>query len=126
MFGKERITAVMSLTMVVTTAAYTAEKIDIDKYDMISIYKNTPSFVTKMEKKNAKFANEGSNPYKIMEKAALTCKSLGFVKHTKQDFGDHVLYHYTKMVKNDVEAVCDENIYKGGTENFAVLVDGND
>jgi len=30
------------------------------------------------------------------------------------------------MVKNDVEAFCNKDIYKSGTENFTILIDGND
>ena len=126
MFEKRRVTVTMAIAVLSTSMVFAAEKIDINKYDMITIYKNAPSFVAKMEKKGAKFANEGTNPYKIMENTTFSCKDLGFSKHTKKDWGEYVQKSYTKMVKNDVEAICDEKVYKGGTENFAVLVDGND
>ncbi|BAF72952.1 hypothetical protein [Sulfurovum sp. NBC37-1] len=110
-----------------TTVTMAAEKIDIYKYDMITIYKNVPSTIAKMEMSSIKMTNDGVNPYKVLKGKVLSCKKLGFDgKEEKQDFPDHLLYHYTKHLKNDVEASCDENVYKGGTVNFSVLVDGND
>ncbi|SFV50570.1 hypothetical protein MNB_SM-7-1125 [hydrothermal vent metagenome] len=129
MFSKKVLTMVAVvpfLTACMAGKTPTPVKIDINKYDMISIYKNAPDSVEEGEKSGAKFINEGTNPYKILDDTALSCKELGFSKFTKENFDDFVRYHYTKMVKNDVEATCDENIYKNGSNNFSILVDGND
>ena len=121
----KKIIIATSMVTLATTAMAT-EKIDIYEYDMITIYKNMPKTIAGLEKSAIKMINEGVNPYKILDGKVLSCKTLGFSKPTKQDFGDHVGYHYTKQLKNDVEAICDENIYKGGTVSFSLLVDGND
>lgn len=126
MLDKKRVTVAMVVALLSTSMMFAEEKIDIDKYDMITIYKNTPSIVADMEKESAKFINKGVNPYKIIENPTFSCEDLGFSKPTTKDFGDYVRKHYSKVVKNDVEAQCDEQVYKGGTVNFAILVDGND
>jgi len=120
-------TIIATALAVLVTSSMAEEKIDINQYDMISVFKNAPASVEQGEKSGAKFTNDGVNPYKIIDKA-LSCKELGFTKYTKKDFSDfgYVRYHYTKMVKNDVEAFCNEDIYKGGTKNFSILIDGND
>ena len=117
---------IATLMATLATTAMATEKIDIYKYDMITIYKNMPKSIAGMEKSGIKMTNEGTNPYKILDDKVLSCKALGFSHPTKQGFGDHMMYHYTKQLKNDVEATCDENIYKGGTVSFSLLVDGND
>ncbi|BAF72959.1 hypothetical protein [Sulfurovum sp. NBC37-1] len=116
-------TAVATLT----TAMMAAEKIDIYKYDIISVYKNVPEMMADLELDGIKMTNDGVNPYKVLKGKVLSCKELGFKgKPVEQSFPDLVSYGYTKKLKNDVEAVCTEIIYKGGTVNFSVLIDGND
>lgn len=116
-------TAVATLT----TAVMAVEKIDIYKYDIISVYKNIPEMMADMEMDGIKMTNDGVNPYKVLDGKVLSCNELGFNgKPTEQSFPDHKYYRYTKALKNDVEAVCTENVYKGGTVNFSVLIDGND
>ncbi|HFU77691.1 MAG TPA: hypothetical protein ENK68_04225 [Epsilonproteobacteria bacterium] len=122
---KKTIIATVLVTFVTSTMA--AEKIDIYEYDMITVYKNIPEMMADMEMDGIKMTNDGVNPYKVLDGKVLSCKELGFTgKPTEQSFPDHKYYRYTKALKNDVEAVCTENIYKGGTVNFSVLVDGND
>ena len=109
---------------------HAGEKIDIDKYDIINIIRNAPDFIIKIELDNNKMTNEGINPYKILETFDFNCKSLGFTKNGKgyreEKFPDHQYYYYTKKLKNGVEAVCEESIFKGGAKSMAILVDGND
>jgi len=122
----KKLLVVTAMTTLLTSAMAT-EKIDIYKYDMITVYKNISSTIAKIELDGIKMSNDGINPYKVLQGTVLSCKKLGYLKRpTKQLFPDHVLYHYTKQLKNDVEATCDENIYKNGSMNFSVLIDGND
>jgi len=122
MLHKNSVKIVMATVLGVSILNAT-QKIDINVYDFITIYKNTPDFIAKMVKQNVKFGKEGT---KIVDNVTYSCKDLGFTTSNEQKFHDHVSYHYTKQVKNNVEAVCDENIFKGGTHNFAILIDGND
>jgi len=118
---------VVVLIVAFATLATASEKIDIYKYDLIEIYKNLPSFIADLELDNIKMTNEGVNPYKVLKGKALNCKKLGFNKKpTKQVFPDSIYYRYTKELKNNVEATCTESIYKNGSINFSVLIDGSD
>ena len=109
------------------TSAMATEKIDIYKYDRIEIYKNISSMIADIEMDGIKMTNDGVNPYKVLKGKVLSCRKLGFDKKPdKQVFPDHVMYSYKKQLKNDVEATCTENIYKNGSVNFSVLIDGSD
>ena len=122
MLHKNSFKIVMATVLGVSTL-YSAQKIDINVYNFITIYKNTPDFIAQIVKQNVKLSKEGT---KIVNNVTYSCKDLGFTTANEQKFHDHMSYHYTKQVKNNVVAVCDENIFKGGTHNFAVLIDGND
>ena len=116
----------LAIILAVATSVIASQKIDIYKYDIIDIYKNLPTFIADLELDNIKMSNKGINPYKILKGKALSCKKLGFDKKpTKQVFPDHIYYRYTKELKNSVVATCTESIYRNGSINFSVLIDGN-
>jgi hypothetical protein len=108
---------------------YAKEKIDINKYDIIHIIKNAPSFIIDMELDSVEFTYKGKVPYKIIHEVWTDCKKLGFRKnknYTSSKDANSEYRYYTKKLKNGIDAVCEENIFYNGNNNVTILIDGND
>lgn len=101
---------------------YAQESIDLMNY-RVKIIKQASKKNIEDEIERAKF-EFGSDLEKIINKVDFDCTSLGLVKTDKfkNPVMGYVEYTFKKEIEKDIEALCEEKVFKSGSESIAFLI----